>query len=54
MTATRKAEQGLKEAEAGDVDGARKVKEAEQANPEASEAAEQEASDGPKGRGLAR
>jgi hypothetical protein len=46
--------QGLERAEAGDKAGAKEVEEASAVNPPAAEAAEQEASDGPKGRGLAR
>ena len=54
MNPTAETEKGLEKAEAGDVDGARKVNEAEQQNQEAAEAAEKVASDGPPGRGLAR
>jgi hypothetical protein len=49
---TRKPEQGLKKAEAGD--GARQIEKAEQDNPEGAEAAEQVGLDGPEGRGLLR
>jgi hypothetical protein len=49
-----KAKQGLEKAEAGDLHGARQIGEADKENPEAAEAAEQVASDGPEGRGLAR
>jgi hypothetical protein len=51
---THKATQGLEKAEAGDIHGARQTEEATKENPEAAEAAEQVASDGPEGRGLAR
>jgi hypothetical protein len=52
--ATDQVRQGLERAEAGDKAGAKEVEEASAVNPPAAEAAEQEASDGPKGRGLAR
>jgi hypothetical protein len=52
--ATDQARQGLKRAETGKKVGARQIEEASAANPPAAEAAEQEVSDGPEGRGLAR
>jgi len=52
--ATERARQGLERAEVGDEAGAKEVEDASAVNPLAVEAAEQEASDGPKGRGLAR
>jgi hypothetical protein len=52
--ATDQVRQGLERAEVGDKAGAKEVEEASAVNPPAAEAAEQEASDGSKGRGLAR
>ena len=49
-----KARRGLERAEAGDVAGARQVEDARRADRPDTEAAEQEAADGPKGVGLAR
>lgn len=46
--------EGLDEAEAGDKAGASLVSKEEKKRPEAAEAAEQERSDGPDGRGVAR
>ena len=44
----------LERVEEGDLESARQIDKADQAAPENKEAAEQEASDGPEGRGLAR
>ena len=52
--ATETARRGLEQAEASDAKGGGRIDQAKRANPEAAEAAEQEASDGPAGRGLAR
>ena len=52
--ASEKAVQGLKRAEVGDIKGAKQVDQVEKSDPADAEAAEQVASDGPKGRGLAR
>jgi len=49
-----KARQGVAQAEAGDTAGVRKIDEAQKADPAGVEAVEQEASDGPPGRGLSR
>ncbi len=48
------AREGLDEAEAGDKSGASLVNKVERKRPEDAEAAEQERSDGPEGRGVAR
>ena len=48
------AKKGLEEAETGDESGAPLVIHEEKTKPENAEAAEQERSDGPKGRGVAR
>jgi hypothetical protein len=48
------AKRGLDQAEAGNRRGVEKLDEAEQSNPAEAEAVEQEASDGPPGRGLTR
>ena len=52
--ATHQARQGLKNAEKGETAGARQVEEVSTGNPPAAEAAEQEESDSPEGRGLSR
>jgi hypothetical protein len=52
--ASEKAAQGLKRAELGGIKGAKQLDQAERADPADVEAVEQVASDGPKGRGLAR
>ena len=52
--ASEKAAQGLKRAEVGDVEGAKQLDQVEKVDPAEAEAAEQVASDGSKGRGLAR
>ena len=44
----------LKRAESGDLKNAKELDRAEKSAPETTEAAEQEAADGPAGRGLAR
>lgn len=44
----------LEQAEAGDVKSAKELEHAEGSDPETTAAVEQEAADGPKGRGLAR
>ncbi len=51
---TDKAREGVEQAEAGDKAGAAILEEAERDNPPDAEAAEQEAADGPAGRGLSR
>jgi len=51
---TEKARQHLKEAEAGKGAGAAALDEARKADPAGEQAAEQEVSDGPDGRGLSR
>jgi hypothetical protein len=51
---TEKVTQGLERAEAGDPGGAAPVRQAEKVDPASADAAEQVASDGPEGRGLAR
>jgi hypothetical protein len=51
---TGQARRHLKEAEAGDRIGAAGLDEVRKVNPGGEEAAEQEASDGPDGRGLSR
>jgi hypothetical protein len=54
-TAARaKARGGLRRAEAGDAEGAEQIEQADRADPPETEAAEQEASDGPDPAGLAR
>ncbi len=49
-----KARQGVEQAEAGDMAGVEKIDEAQKADPVGVEAVEQEAADGPPGRGLSR
>jgi len=49
-----KARQGVEQAEAGDMAGVDKIDEAQKADPVGVEAVEQEAADGPPGRGLSR
>ena len=53
-TASEAARRHLEKAEAGDASGAGRIADLEKGNPEATEAAEQVASDGPKGRGQSR
>ncbi len=48
------ARQGLEQAESGDTKGADRLARTRKADPASTEAAEQEASDGPAGAGLAR
>ena len=49
-----KARHGIEQAETGDIAGVEWLDEAEQSDPSSVEAAEQEAADGPHGRGLSR
>ena len=49
-----KARDGIEQAETGETAGVERLDEAKDADPRGAEAAEQEASDGPEGRGLAR
>ena len=51
---SEKAKQGLKKAEVGDLTGAKEINQVEGSDPQATDAVEQEAADGPAGRGLAR
>jgi hypothetical protein len=51
---SKEAQQQLKKAEAGDPAAVRKIDAVRTASPAAADAAEQEASDGPEGLGLAR
>ena len=52
--ASERAKAGLKRVEGGDTTGAGLLEQAQAADPAATEAAEQEAADGPGARGLAR
>ena len=52
--ATEQARHGVEQVEASDTKGADELDVARRADPAAAEAAEQEASDGPEGRGLSR
>jgi len=54
VEAVEKARQGIEEMEAGGAAGLNKIKQAENVDPASVEAAEQEAADGPPGRGLSR
>jgi hypothetical protein len=51
---TKDLKRKLKRAEGGDVQSAGDLKQAEKLDPETTDAVEQEAADGPQGRGLAR
>jgi hypothetical protein len=53
-TLTEQARQGLEKSESGKARGARQLDDARKADPAGAEAAEQEASDGPTGRGVSR
>ena len=53
-TLTEQARQGLEKSEGSDTQGARQLGDARKADPAGAEAAEQEASEGPPGRGLSR
>jgi hypothetical protein len=53
-SATAQVAHGLKRAEAGDTGGAAEIRQAEKIDPADTEATEQSAADGPKGRGVAR
>ena len=51
---TEQARRSVQQSERGDVASAERLRRQERANPEATEAAEQEVSDGPDKRGLSR
>jgi hypothetical protein len=51
---TEQARHGLEQVEVGDTSSTEQLDDARKADPAGAEAAEQEASDGPDGRGLAR
>jgi hypothetical protein len=53
-TLTEQARQGLEKSESGQAQGARQLDDARKTDPAGAEAAEQEASDGPLGRGMSR
>jgi|tagenome__1003787_1003787.scaffolds.fasta_scaffold17991767_1 hypothetical protein len=53
-TLTEQARQGLETSESGKARGAPQLDDAQKADPAGAEAAEQEASDGPPGRGVSR
>jgi hypothetical protein len=54
QSTTRDVNRKLERAEGGDGASAKQIEKAETSAPESTEAVEQEAADGPKGRGLAR
>ncbi len=53
-TVTEQARQGLETSESGNARGARQLDDVQKTDPASAEAAEQEASDGPPGRGVSR